>query len=312
MKEGVRTAPRRVHPLAGKRFVFAGNRACVLDEMLAKGFAVEIFVVPDSWLERTLKRRGIGSTLIEGRDHLVACLESMEYDYFIANGCPYILPVSRLRKGGRTFVNVHPGPLPDLRGIDPVPGALLSGHDSGAACHIMDDGIDTGPIVSRVIVPMSDDLDAGLLYQISFLAEKEAFNIACERAFLPAPEFAEARPGLYYSRKPEDLEISFSEPVACILRRIRAFSNRSRGAHFTFRGRQFRVFDAEPVNNPFLSARRDAYRQGEVVFRYEDCLLVRLGPAFLKLKAIEGDLSVIHPGDNLAIAAEPQAAAPAA
>lgn len=288
-----------------RKFVFAGNRQFVLEEMMARGIEPEIFVVRDSHLERHLRAKGHSFTVIRSKEHLISRLDSTDYDLFLANGCPYILPVSGLRKGGRTFVNVHPGPLPDLRGIDPVPGALLLGRDSGAACHIMDDGIDTGPVISRIVVPNTADLDAGLLYQISFQAEKEAFAVALERGFLPMDDREAVSSGVYYSKKFRDLIIDFREPAEAIIRRIKAFSNRSQGARFSFNGTQFRVFDAEPVFNPYLTARRDSYTEGEVVFRYENCLLLRKGGAFLKLKAIEGDLSVIQAGDVLG-GAEPE------
>lgn len=289
-------------PVKTGKFVFAGNRSFVLDEIVRRNFPVEILAVRGSWLERALARERRRYSVIDSRDELVARLEALDYDVFVSNGCPYILPISKLKRRGRIFVNVHPGPLPDLRGMDPVPGALLLGRDSGAACHLMDDGIDTGPVISKVVIPNTEDLDAGLLYQMSFLAEKEAFNRACDRGFRPPPGGESAAPGVYYTKKPEDLILDFGEPPAAIVRRIRAFSNRSQGARFTFRGEIFRVFDAEPLTNPYMMERRHLYAQGEVVFRYEDCVLVRLGQGYLKLKAMEGRLSMIRPGDRLTAA----------
>ncbi|MFW6027496.1 MAG: formyltransferase family protein [bacterium] len=292
--------------------MFAGNRAFVLKEIIAHNLPVEIFAVRGSYLEKALQRGSRPYSVIENREDLVSRLTSMDYDVFVSNGCPYILPVSRLKGRGRIFLNVHPGPLPDLRGMDPVPGALLLGRDAGAACHLMDDGVDTGPVISRVVIPNTDDLDAGLLYQLSFQAEKEVFNRALERGFRPGRASGPNRPGVYYTRKPDDLVIDFAEPPEAIVRRVRAFSNRSQGARFTFNGATFRVFDAQPVRNPWLMDRRSAYAPGEVVFRYEDCLLVRLGQGYLKLKAIEGDLSAIRPGDRLYSAERHGEAVPAA
>ena len=135
----------------GKRFVFAGNRFYVLEEMLAEGLdLVQILAVENSYLQRVLTKKGIEFTVIESKKHLVSVLAETAFDIFLANGCPFILPISRLSDGRKTFLNVHPSPLPDLRGTDPVPGSLLHGRDSGATCHVMDDGVDTGPIIARV------------------------------------------------------------------------------------------------------------------------------------------------------------------
>ena len=230
-------------------------------------------------------------------------LRSTDFDYFVANGCPYILPVSDLSANtGKVFLNVHPSPLPDLKGADPVPGALLLGRDSGATCHVMDDDVDTGPIVSRVVIPNTPDLDAGLLYQMSFVAEQEAFRLALERSFEPATPSGDERTAgdcAYYTRQPEDLVLDFAQPTAKILGRIKAFSNRSQGARFRVGDELLRVYAAEEVSNPYMLARIDGYRQNEVVFKYERSLLIRHDDSFLKLADLEGDLGTVEVGDTL-------------
>lgn len=285
--------------MTSKKYLFAGNRIFVLEDMLERGLDVTILAVRGSHLERELRERGTAFTGIESKSHLISVLASADFDYFISNGCPYILPISELKDGRKSFVNIHPSPLPDLKGADPVPGALLFDRDSGATCHVMDDGIDTGPIISRVVVPLTDDLDAGLLYQISFLAEREVFELASRREFQPEFEQQADSGSIHYTRHPDDLWIDMSESTRKVIARIRAFSNRSQGARLLFPDQSLVVFDAEEVRNPYLMQRKQEYRENEVVFRYENCLLVRHGDAFLKLKAIEGDLSPIRPGDAL-------------
>lgn len=163
----------------------------------------------------------------------------------------------------------------------------------------MDDGVDTGPIISRVVVPNTDDLDAGLLYQISFQAEREVFGLAFHREFQPEREQWADSESIHYTRHEDDLMIDLAESTRKVIGRIRAFSNRSQGARLLFHDQTFLVFDAEEVRNPYLLQRKQGYRENEVVFCYENCLLVRHGEAFLKLKEIEGDLSLIQPGDVL-------------
>jgi len=282
------------------RYVFVGNRFYVLEEMLVKDLdLVRILAVKGSHLSRVLESRRIEFSEVGAKDELISILETTQFDRLVANGCPFILPVSRLAGGRRTFVNVHPAALPDLRGGDPVPGALLFGHESGATCHLMDDGIDTGGIISRVVVENTDDLDAGLLYQISFLAEKEVFNLALERDFSVMMPNAATPDCIYYTRRDADLVIDFAEPAETILRRVRAFSNRSQGARFEHRGVTFKVYRARQVRNPYLVERITCYAENEVVFTYEQSLLLRHGDAFLCLDAMDGDLSLIAPGEVL-------------
>ena len=45
-------------------------------------------------------------------------------------------------------INLHPAPLPDLRGVGGYNVALLEGRDEwGVSCHFVDDRIDTGDLV---------------------------------------------------------------------------------------------------------------------------------------------------------------------
>jgi len=283
-----------------KKFIFVGNRFFVLEEMLKKELnLVRILAVKNSYLERTLQAKKIKFSLVESKSELVSVLESTDFDYLLANGCPFILPISQLQNGNKVFINVHPSPLPDLRGVDPVPGALLLNKDSGATCHVMDDGIDTGKIISRVIIPNTNDLDAGLLYQMSFLAEKEAFDLALDRTFRPQIENVASPDCVYYTKKLEDLMIDFQETSAQIIFRIKAFSNKSQGARFNLKNSTFKVFDVEEVQNPYLKGRIEQYQENQVVFNYESSLLIRHGHSFLKLKDIEGEPSLIQVGDIL-------------
>jgi len=112
-------------------------------------------------------------------------LHDMGYELLISNGCPYLLPVYQLYTGARKFINIHLTLLPEQRGPHAVNGATLYQYGAGAICHIMDGGADTGPVISRVDIPYSPDLDLGMLYQLSFTTEVDAFTIAEARHFRP-------------------------------------------------------------------------------------------------------------------------------
>ena len=283
-----------------QRFLFVGNRGFVYEEMLRLGLDVAgVVAIEGSYLARALDARDVAHQVAASKADVVNALLAADVDVVVVNGCPYILPMSKLDDGQTLFINIHPSPLPDLRGADPVPGALLHRRDSGATAHFMDAGIDSGPIISRVVIPFSDDLDAGLLYQMSFEAEVEVFRLALERGFAPAMENVADESCVYYTRKDAHLRIDLSESTSRVLARIRAFSNRSQGARLGHSGALLKVYDAEEVSNPWLLERADRYRQGEVVYRYEATLVVRHGDSFLKLKSIEGDLSEIPVGTIL-------------
>ncbi len=155
--------------------------------------------------------RNLEFTVISSKAQLIQALQDLNFDVFLANGLPHILPISKLKAGNqKKFINVHPSCLPDLRGADPVPGALLFGKDSGATCHYMDDGIDTGDIISQVNIPMQDAFDAALLYRLSFLAERKAISLALDKNFELMQKQASSDKHIYYSFKETDLIIDFA------------------------------------------------------------------------------------------------------
>jgi methionyl-tRNA formyltransferase len=55
-------------------------------------------------------------------------------------------------------LNVHPSLLPRFRGASPIPAAILAGDsETGVTLMRMDEGLDTGPIVAQVRVPLRGD-----------------------------------------------------------------------------------------------------------------------------------------------------------
>lgn len=55
----------------------------------------------------------------------------------------------------RGLLNIHPGYLPYNRGRSAQVWGILEGTPVGATLHYMDAGVDTGPIVERIEVPIS-------------------------------------------------------------------------------------------------------------------------------------------------------------
>lgn len=70
------------------------------------------------------------------------------FDYAINGGCG-IVREPQLSAPKRGWLNAHPGLLPEFRGADPVLWALRNGAPQGATIHLLDQGLDTGPILIR-------------------------------------------------------------------------------------------------------------------------------------------------------------------
>lgn len=249
---------------------------------------VRIFAVPGSYLEKELTSRGIAHDVIQDKKFLVEGLLSTDFDIFLSNGLPYILPMEKLQANStKQFINIHPSYLPDLRGADPVPGALLFGRDSGATCHVMGSTVDGGDIIAQVKINYTEDLDCATLYQLSFKAEKEVFQKALTKNFSGAIAQHSTSDDIYYTFKDADLLIDFSNDGRHIFRQVRAFNTGNKGAYFIYQDQKVKIFDAEIVTNDYLFKVFETASQNQVVLALENKLLVKKTDGFLWLKNIQ-------------------------
>jgi methionyl-tRNA formyltransferase len=65
-----------------------------------------------------------------------------------------IVPSVLLKLPSVATLNAHPGLLPWVRGVCPLEHALLRGVPLGVTVHAVDAGIDTGPVIRRVLLPL--------------------------------------------------------------------------------------------------------------------------------------------------------------
>lgn len=79
--------------------------------------------------------------------HVVRLLERLAPDVVVAGGVGGILRQDMLSIPRIGFVGCHPGLLPRMRGSTPIAYAILDDYPVGASCFLMDEGIDTGPVI---------------------------------------------------------------------------------------------------------------------------------------------------------------------
>lgn len=292
-----------------RTYVFAGNRSYVLEEMIRQGLNVShIWVMEGSFLHRSLDgplkdlEKGRKVQVVQNKKQLLELIRDTDFDILISNGCKYILPVSRLKQA--LYVNIHPSYLPDLMGKDPVNGACLLNRDCGAACHRMDDGIDTGSIIARVRIPMTEDLEAGLLFQLCFKAEILAFQAALSRNFEPLAEQPSRDGAVYYSMRPSEQLVDFGKGFDYVLRQARAFGYRSKGLYFQSGGRQFHFYRASELTNPFVMDCCGGLREMQVAFVFENSMAFKWEGRVMRFDQIDWAGNPLHEGDFLEMCRE--------
>ncbi|MFY9326151.1 MAG: phosphoribosylglycinamide formyltransferase [Candidatus Nanopelagicales bacterium] len=106
----------------------------------------------------------------------LALLETLidhEPKLIVLAGFMRILPESVVKRFTNQILNSHPSLLPKYRGLAAVAQALAAGDsETGATLHLVDQGVDTGPIVEQVVVRVLPQDTNQELHQRIKLAEQ--------------------------------------------------------------------------------------------------------------------------------------------
>jgi methionyl-tRNA formyltransferase len=97
-------------------------------------------------------------------DEAQARVHEVGADLMVVVAYGQILPASLLNAPRLGTLNVHASLLPRHRGAAPIEWSILSGDtETGVTIMQMDAGVDTGPILAQVPVPLAVDATAGPL-----------------------------------------------------------------------------------------------------------------------------------------------------
>lgn len=161
-----------------------------------------------------------------------------------------LLPPEVLALPPFSCLNVHPSLLPRYRGPAPVQAALLAGDEVvGISLMLMDQGLDTGPLLAQLPLPVLPQDNAGTL-----MARLAEVAVGLLRETLPRWLQGEVTPqpqpcqGVSYSRRiaKGDGELDWSLPALGLWRRVRAFTPWP-GAFTLWQGKQLKIASARPI-----------------------------------------------------------------
>src|SRR5207253_734221 len=87
-------------------------------------------------------------------------LESRGVELVVCAGYMHLLRKPFFDRYGGRIINAHSAPLPGFPGAHPIEDVLAAGiKETAATIHYIDEGIDTGPVITAETVPVYPDDD---------------------------------------------------------------------------------------------------------------------------------------------------------
>ena len=179
----------------------------------------------------------------------VAELGHFSPDVIVVAAYGRILPTSVLNTPRYGCLNLHPSLLPRHRGASPVAAAILNGDEfSGVTIMLMDTGLDTGPALARVQIPIADwDTTGSLTTRLSLVAAHllgEVLTTWPQGEISPRPQ-DEAAASFSGTVTKADGEIDWGQPALVIWRQVRALQPWP-GGYTWRRGKMLKIIEARP------------------------------------------------------------------
>ncbi len=157
---------------------------------------------------------------------------------------PDVLDIPRLGA-----VNVHFSLLPRWRGAAPVQRTILEGDEvTGVTVMLMDEGLDTGPVLAGAETSVGPEEDAGTLgARLAALGAPLVIETLRELERGSVEPVSQDHSAATYAPKllPEERTIDWTQAPDAIVRRVRALAPEP-GAVTTFRHGRLKVLRAEP------------------------------------------------------------------
>ena len=278
------------------RIIFAGtpaNAASTLEALLAENHNVV------GVLTRLDAPTGRSGTLTESpvasvaREHNLQLLKSNQPDTQVAQWISSldpdlgvivaygsILESNLLEIPGKGWLNVHYSMLPKYPGASPVQQALLEGDSTtGVTVFQLDEGVDSGPILTQASTEISPEATAGsLLEKLTVVGSDLLLATLMDLdSYMQKKTAQESNSPQFVTRKITRVlaKIDFALPAGNIVNLVRAM-NPEPMAWFEFETQPIRVLEASKAEIPGLEAGVAVLSNGElVVGSSDDAVILR-------------------------------------
>jgi len=178
-----------------------------------------------------------------------------EIDWLFIIGWSQIAKSNLLKAPKKGIIGAHPTLLPQGRGRASIPWAILKNLKyTGVSFFKINEGVDTGEIISQHKIKLKDNETAGSLYKKVIDSHKKGISIIIPKLInskITLLEQNELNATYWPGRKPEDGEINLLGSVYDAERLIRATTKPYPGAYFLKNSKKVIIWKAKILKKGF-------------------------------------------------------------
>lgn len=215
---------------------------------------------------------------------VIAQLKEIPADLCVVVAFGQIIPKEILEMKKYGCINVHASLLPAYRGAAPIQWAVVDGlKETGVTIMQMDTGLDTGDMLSKVVVPLDEKETGGSLFdKLSVAGAKlcvETMELIESGKVVPQKQGETTTE--YAKMITKDLgKIDFSKSAAEIERLIRGF-NPWPSAYTRLGGKTLKIWAADVLEEEYEGA------FGEIIKVSKDEICVKTGKGTLAIRELQ-------------------------
>ncbi len=159
-----------------------------------------------------------------------------------------ILPQAVLDAPAHGCLNIHASLLPRWRGAAPIHRAVMAGDgETGVTIMQMEAGLDTGPMLHKVTVPVGRKTTGDLFEELGAVGAAAMVEVLADLPAFP-PEVQDDSAAIYAPKIDKaEARIDWAEPAAVIERKVRGLAPFP-GAWFELEGERVKLLLAEVVD----------------------------------------------------------------
>jgi methionyl-tRNA formyltransferase len=186
----------------------------------------------------------------DNQDEIISIINSKNPDIIYCFGWSHILPKNILSIPKHGVIGFHPAELPNNRGRHPIIWALFLGlKQTASTFFVMDEGADTGDIISQKKIKIIEDNAFSLYNKIINVALKQivSFTLELEKngRFLEKIKQDKTEGNSWRKRTKNDGKIDFRMTSKAILNLVNALSQPYVGAHIEFQDKEVKVWEVK-------------------------------------------------------------------